>query len=137
MAQALLWGFNDWESTCQCRGRRFDPCSGKIPQAVEQLSPSTTAAEAHMPRFHGPQGEKASKCEARALQPARSPLLLQLGKPVHSNKDPPQPKINYFSKCQLIKKFLFKEPMSPRSFPLLHVPIPSKDWTSLEKRSNR
>ena len=28
-----------WESTCQCRGQEFEPWSGKIPHAVEQLGP--------------------------------------------------------------------------------------------------
>ena len=31
--------------TCQCRGHRFDPRSGKIPYAMEQLSPCTTTTE--------------------------------------------------------------------------------------------
>jgi len=30
----LPWGSSGWESTCQCREHRFDPCSGKIPHAV-------------------------------------------------------------------------------------------------------
>ena len=32
-----------------CRGREFDPWSGKIPPDVEQLSPCTTATEACAP----------------------------------------------------------------------------------------
>ena len=33
------WWYTGWESTCQCRGHgRFDPWSGKIPRAAEQLS---------------------------------------------------------------------------------------------------
>ena len=35
---------------CQCRGHRFNPQSGKIPQAAEQLSPFTTTTEANTPR---------------------------------------------------------------------------------------
>ena len=31
--------------TCQCRGHGFDPCSGKIPRAAEQLSPCATTTE--------------------------------------------------------------------------------------------
>ena len=30
---------------CQCRGHRFEPCSGRIPHAAEQLSPCTTTTE--------------------------------------------------------------------------------------------
>ena len=37
--------FSGWESTCQCRGYGFDPWSGKIPHAVEQLSPWATTTE--------------------------------------------------------------------------------------------
>ena len=42
-------GFPSWssgrESACQCRGHGFDPWSGKIPHAAEQLSPCTTTTE--------------------------------------------------------------------------------------------
>ena len=34
------------ESTCQCRGHRFDPWSRKIPHAEDQLNPCTTATGA-------------------------------------------------------------------------------------------
>ena len=34
------------ESSCQCRGHRFDPWSRKIPHASKQLSPCATAVEA-------------------------------------------------------------------------------------------
>ena len=34
-----------WESTCQCRGHEFEPWSGKIPHAVEQLGPCATTTE--------------------------------------------------------------------------------------------
>lgn len=33
------------ESTCQCRGYRFNPWSRKIPQAMEQLSLNATSTE--------------------------------------------------------------------------------------------
>ena len=36
------------ESTCQCRGHGFDPWSGRISHAVEQLSPRATTAKAHV-----------------------------------------------------------------------------------------
>ena len=41
----LPWWRSGWESTCQCRGHGFKPWSGKIPHAVEQLSPWATATE--------------------------------------------------------------------------------------------
>ena len=38
-----------WEPACQCRGHGFEPWSGKIPHAAEQLSPCTTTTEpAHL-----------------------------------------------------------------------------------------
>ena len=41
----LPWWSSGKESAFQCRGHGFDPWSGKIPHAVEQLSPSTTTTE--------------------------------------------------------------------------------------------
>ena len=42
-------GFPSWysgqELACQCRGWGFNPWSGKIPRAVEQLSPGATTTE--------------------------------------------------------------------------------------------
>ena len=34
-----------WESACQCRGHGFEPWSGKIPHAAEQLGPWATVTE--------------------------------------------------------------------------------------------
>ena len=48
-ATAKALGFSWWlsgkESACQCRRHRFNPCSGKIPCASEQLSPCTTTTK--------------------------------------------------------------------------------------------
>ena len=45
----LPWWRSGWESACQCRGHGFEPWSGKIPHAAEQLSPCTTTTEpAHL-----------------------------------------------------------------------------------------
>ena len=41
----LPWWLSDKESACQCRRHRFDPWSGKIPHAMEQLSPCATTTE--------------------------------------------------------------------------------------------
>ena len=43
--KGLPWWRSGWESTCQCRGHRFEPGSGKVPHAAEQLGPCATAAE--------------------------------------------------------------------------------------------
>ena len=34
-----------WESPCQCRGHGFEPWSGRIPHATEQLGPWATTTE--------------------------------------------------------------------------------------------
>ena len=39
------WWFRGKESMCQCRGQGFNPCSGTIPYAAEQLSPYATTVE--------------------------------------------------------------------------------------------
>ena len=39
------WWFSGKESTCQCRRHGFNPWSGKIPHAAEQLSSCATATE--------------------------------------------------------------------------------------------
>ena len=54
----LPWWCNGYESACQCRGHGFDPWSGKIPRAAEQLSPCATTTEARVPRARAPQQEK-------------------------------------------------------------------------------
>ena len=41
----LPWWRSGWESACQCRGHGFEPWSGKIPHAVEQLGPWATITE--------------------------------------------------------------------------------------------
>ena len=45
----LVWGLpwwrSGWESACQCRGHGFEPWSGKIPRAAEQLGPWATTTE--------------------------------------------------------------------------------------------
>ena len=35
----LPWWRSGWESACQCRGHGFEPWSGKMPHATEQLGP--------------------------------------------------------------------------------------------------
>ena len=41
----LPWWHSGWESACQCGEHGFDPWSGRIPHATEQLSPCTTTTE--------------------------------------------------------------------------------------------
>ena len=41
----LPWWCSGWESACQCRGHGFEPWSGKIPHATEQMGPWATITE--------------------------------------------------------------------------------------------
>ena len=41
----LPWWYSGWESACQCRGHGFEPWSGKIPHAAEQLGPWAKTTE--------------------------------------------------------------------------------------------
>ena len=78
----FLWCKSAW----QCRGYQFDPWSGKIPRAVEQLSPCSTTtepklrspraapAEARLPGACASQQGKWPQQETRALQ-GRAALL--------------------------------------------------------------
>ena len=63
----LPWWFSGEESTCQCKGHVFDPWSGKIPHAVEQLSPCAKLKLVH-PRAPAPQQKKPMQWEAYVLQ---------------------------------------------------------------------
>ena len=61
--QGLPWWLSSKESSCQCRGHRFNPRSGTIPHAKGQLSPCVTATEATL------QGLWAATAKACTLQP--------------------------------------------------------------------
>ena len=69
----------------QCRGHRFDPCSGRIPCASWQLSQPFRACGPH---------ETLPQREARAPLLKSSPLSVQLESPPSSDEDLAQPKIN-------------------------------------------
>ena len=72
----------------QCRGHRFDPWSGKIPQVEGQLSPSSHNCWTHMPQL------LKLSCLEPMLSNKRSPGLLWLQKAFwKQQKDPAQPKI--------------------------------------------
>ena len=89
------WYFSSKESAWQCRRHRFDPWSGKIPHAVEELSPGTPQQLSLCSRawelqllIHMPQLLKSMYSRAHALQLESSPHLLQLKKSPLSNEDP-------------------------------------------------
>ena len=92
-------------SAYQSWGCRFETWSGRIPHDVEQLSPWATTAEpalwrprattteARVPGACAPQ-QKPPQWEARAPQWGVAPAHCNLRKPVRSNEDPTQSKIN-------------------------------------------
>ena len=45
MLRGFPWWCSGWESACQCRAHGFEPWSGKIPHAAEQLGPWATTTE--------------------------------------------------------------------------------------------
>ena len=44
-SKGLPWWHSGWESACQCGGNGFEPWSGRIPHAAEQLGPWATITE--------------------------------------------------------------------------------------------
>ena len=59
----LPWWRSGWESACQCRGHGFEPWSGKIPHAAEQLDPwATTTEPARLePVLHNKRGRDSER----------------------------------------------------------------------------
>ena len=88
--RSMILGLSCWlsgkECTCQCWRHRFDPWSGKIPHAAEQLSLCTTTTEPMYPRAHALQQEKPPQWAAQASQLESSPHSPQLQKNPGSNK---------------------------------------------------
>ena len=89
----LPWWRSGWESACQYRGHGFEPWSGKIPHAAEQLGPWATTTE--------PACLEPVLCNKRGRNSERPahhdeewpPLAATREKPSHRNEDPTQPKI--------------------------------------------
>ena len=91
----LSWWFSGKESACQCRRHGFDPWSGNIPRAMEQLRPCATTMELWIPGAANPrdcalQQEKPQQWEACAPQLEGSPHSPQLEKGPCSHEDPAQ-----------------------------------------------
>ena len=112
----LPWQLSGKESACHRRRRRYDPRSGKIPRAPEQLSlcalisepvlqgPGDATTEAHTPRACASQQEKPRQWKALAPQLESSPR----SPPPGSNEDPAQPKIKSINKQNYKKCFTWK-----------------------------
>ena len=102
----LPWGLSGKETACRCRRHRFDPPSGKIPQAAEQLSlcaqllsrgSSTQELSYWSPRAWSRCSAKEKPHpedgEDREHQLERSPAHCSRRKPTHKT-DPGQPNVN-------------------------------------------
>ena len=64
----LPWWRSGWESACQCRGHGFEPWSGRIPHATEQLGPWATVTEPArlepmLRNRRGHSGERPAHCD--------------------------------------------------------------------------
>ena len=82
-----------WESACQCRGHGFEPWSGRIPHAAEQLGPwATTTEPVHLEPV--PATREAAIVKGPCTVMKSGPRLPQLEKALAQNEDPTQPKIN-------------------------------------------
>ena len=91
--RGLPWWRSGWESACQCRGHGFEPWSGKIPHAAEQLGPwaTTTEPERLEPVLRNKRGRGG---ERPAHQDEEWPPLAATRESPHRNEDLTQPKIN-------------------------------------------
>ena len=83
----LPWWCSGWESACQCRGHGFEPWSGKIPHAAEQLSPWATITEPVRlePVLHNGRGRDS---ERPAHRDEEWPHLPQLEKALAQKRRP-------------------------------------------------
>ena len=118
---ALPWWHSGWESAYQCRGRWFDPWSGKIPHAEEQLSPCATTTGPVSHNYWSPCAWSPCSAtrEATAMRSPRtatksSPSSLQLKKARAQQQRPNAAKSKY------INKFILK---------IVKGHIPSKDFS--------
>ena len=90
-----IWWRSGWESACQCRGRGFEPWSGKIPHAAEQLGPwATTTEPARLePVLRNKRGRDSER-PAHRDEERPPPTRRNWRKPSRRNEDPTQLKIN-------------------------------------------
>ena len=83
----LPWWRSGWESACQCGGHGFEPWSGKIPHATEQLGRWATITE---PARLEPvlRNERGHDNEARATAMKSGPHLPQLERALARKRGP-------------------------------------------------
>ena len=100
----LPWWRRGWESACQCRGHGFEPWSGKIPHATEQLGPWATTTEPALRNKRGRNSERPAHRNEKwpPLAATRESPRTET-KTQHSQK---HKLINFFKKVyyQLLKK---------------------------------
>ena len=63
------WWYSGKESTCQCRGHRFDPCSGRIPRASNNQVRAPQLLKPCEPGACAPQQERPARWETLSRQP--------------------------------------------------------------------
>ena len=90
----LSWWCSGWGSACRCRGHGFEPWSGSIPYAAEQLSAWATTTEPACLEPVLRNGRGPRQWEACAPRWRVAPAQRNWRKPSHRNEDPTQPKIN-------------------------------------------
>ena len=66
----LPWWCSGWESACQCREHGFEPWSGRIPHAAEQLGLCATTTE---PALSNPWATTTEACAPGACAPQEKP----------------------------------------------------------------
>ena len=100
----LPWRRSGWESACQCRGHGFEPWSGKIPHAAEQLRPWATTTEPA--RLEPVLRKKRGRDSERPVHRDEEwpPLAPTRESPRTENEDPTQPKINKINFKKKYKK---------------------------------
>ena len=94
IALGLPWWRSGWESACRCRGHGFEPWSGKIPHAADQLGPWATTTEPVRlePVLRNKRGRDSERPAHRDEE--WPPLAATRESPLKRNEDPTQPKIN-------------------------------------------
>ena len=91
------WWLSGRESTCQCRRQESAPWSGKIPHALEQLSPCTTVepvCRARLPQLPTPWSPPSAGKEATG---GRSPSTTAREKPNAATKSQHSQKNNKYN----------------------------------------
>ena len=86
----LPWWRSGWESACQCRRHGFEPWSGRIPHAAEQLGREPQLLSLRVWSLCSAAGE-AMKVGGPRTAMKSGPHLPQLEKDLPRNEDPTQP----------------------------------------------